>query len=182
MKVCKKCGRELDTSDFNKCKRAKDSLQSKCRSCERSYKQINKDKIIKRNTEYYLEHKDEMDAKSRKYRDEHTEELIEYEAAKYIRNRSKIKIRVASYRQTSKGREVKKLSDQRRRSYGYEPLNEYFKGSEFHHVHLNDNHAIGIYIPSELHKSVWHSSKTGKGMEEINKLAIDWYVANRLGW
>jgi hypothetical protein len=52
----------------------------------------------------------------------------------------------------------------KRRGYGCEPLNEWFEGS---HFHIDGNHAIGIYIPEELHNSF-----TGQGMEEMNRLAI----------
>ena len=33
-KLCKKCGRELPTTDFNKCASNKDGLQSYCRECQ----------------------------------------------------------------------------------------------------------------------------------------------------
>ena len=35
MKRCKRCGRVLDESEFNKHKNAKDGLQSYCRECQR---------------------------------------------------------------------------------------------------------------------------------------------------
>ena len=34
-KLCKRCGRELDESEFNKHKNTKDGLQSYCRECQR---------------------------------------------------------------------------------------------------------------------------------------------------
>lgn len=33
-KVCPKCGRELPTSEFNRCSAAKDGLQHSCRECQ----------------------------------------------------------------------------------------------------------------------------------------------------
>jgi predicted nucleic acid-binding Zn ribbon protein len=56
----------------------------------------------------------------------------------------------------------------RRRGYGFIPLNNYFYGSEGHHI----NHDFVIYIPEELHRSVWHRQTTWQGMDEINKLAF----------
>ena len=35
MKRCKRCGRELDESEFNKHKNTKDGLQSYCKECQR---------------------------------------------------------------------------------------------------------------------------------------------------
>ncbi|MCK4648593.1 hypothetical protein KAT51_03625 [bacterium] len=60
----------------------------------------------------------------------------------------------------------------RRRGLGleFEPLNEWFPGAEGHHINTKQI----IYIPKELHKSVWHNITSGKNMEEINKLAFEW--------
>ena len=47
-------------------------------------------------------------------------------------------------------------------------LNERFNNSNFHHI----TESIGIYIPSELHKHIWHNFKSGQGMDEMNVLAL----------
>jgi hypothetical protein len=57
------------------------------------------------------------------------------------------------------------------------PINSPFDGSEFHHLHVNDNHTLGIFIPKKLHKGVYHNSATGHNMRKINKLALEW-IAN----
>lgn len=57
----------------------------------------------------------------------------------------------------------------RYRNLGFEPLNEWFPGSEAHHINENEI----IYIPEELHRSVYHELASGIGMEEINKLAFE---------
>ena len=51
-------------------------------------------------------------------------------------------------------------------------LNSRFKGSEMHHI-MSD---IIIFIPYELHRSVSHNLKTGKNMNEINKLALEYLL------
>ena len=60
-------------------------------------------------------------------------------------------------------------------------INESFEGADFHHLHVdldgNVDHDIGIYIPHELHNSKYHSCKTWIGMDEMNKLAIEWYFS-----
>ena len=47
-------------------------------------------------------------------------------------------------------------------------LNEKFEGSNAHHM----SRGIVIYLPVELHQHIVHSLKSGKGMSEINILAM----------
>jgi len=70
----------------------------------------------------------------------------------------------------------------RRRELGMKPINDYFSGSHFHHLHLNDDHAIGLYIPAKLHMAYRHNSKTMNGMKEINDAAYNWYFHEHLGY
>jgi len=51
-------------------------------------------------------------------------------------------------------------------------LNYRSNGDEFHHLHINNNHRIGVYIPRNVHKENQHASKTGVGMRSINKIAL----------
>jgi len=59
-----------------------------------------------------------------------------------------------------------------------EPINKREDGYDFHHMHLNINgtinRKIGIYMPKELHRSIYHNSRTQKGMKKINKAALLW--------
>jgi len=55
----------------------------------------------------------------------------------------------------------------KRRELGFLPLNQYFPGSDFHHLDIDH----GVFIPHTLHQSVWHNHNTGRGMEQINALA-----------
>lgn len=73
-------------------------------------------------------------------------------------------------------RELKLREYDRRSEWGIEPLNKYFEGAHFHHLHINDNHSIGVYIPPELHKSLWHSYSDIDTMNEINKLSLEWLL------
>ena len=43
-KFCGKCSRNLPASEFNKCNRSRDGLQSKCRACARAYNEANREK------------------------------------------------------------------------------------------------------------------------------------------
>lgn len=69
----------------------------------------------------------------------------------------------------------------RREKFGYAPLNEPFKNSDFHHLHYRPkaggvDRAIGIHIPKDLHNSIRHNPFTGQGMHEINLSALQWYI------
>lgn len=65
-------------------------------------------------------------------------------------------------------------SHARRRILGFIPLNKPFTGCEGHHI---DNEQV-IYIPKELHRSVYHRQSDGYGMAQINVLATSWLTAN----
>ena len=58
----------------------------------------------------------------------------------------------------------------KRRGLKYIELNDRFAGSTGHHL---DKEFV-IHIPAEMHKSVRHNVHTGKGMDQINALAIDY--------
>jgi hypothetical protein len=53
-------------------------------------------------------------------------------------------------------------------------INQYSKGSEFHHLYLNDDSQIGIYVPKEVHRKHWHNGKNKESMEKINKYVLEW--------
>jgi hypothetical protein len=55
----------------------------------------------------------------------------------------------------------------RRRTFGFVPLNSPFEGCVGHHINDHDV----IYIPEELHRSIFHNQTAGQGMKEINALA-----------
>jgi hypothetical protein len=57
-----------------------------------------------------------------------------------------------------------------RRGLGFVFLNRPFLGCEGHHV---DNEQV-IYMPKELHRSVWHRQRDGRGMAKINAIAYNY--------
>lgn len=88
--------------------------------------------------------------------------------------RSELYQKQKEYHKTPKGKEVQgkansKAHAKRKWNLGFEPLNSWFPGSEGHHVDM----VRVIYIPKKLHRSIYHNLNTGKGMEEINKLAFE---------
>lgn len=56
-------------------------------------------------------------------------------------------------------------------------LNKPFRGAHLHHITRN----LGIYIPAKIHRSVHHNIWTGKNMNEINGLALEWWFYEILG-
>lgn len=58
----------------------------------------------------------------------------------------------------------------RRRTLGFIPLNQPFVGCERHHINYDEV----IHIPKKLHRSIWHNVWTGKNMEQINALALEY--------
>ena len=66
--------------------------------------------------------------------------------------------------------EARKRREEKRRGFGFIPLNDKFPGTEAHHL----DKELVLYIPKELHQSVWHNMFTGQGMEEINNLACEY--------
>lgn len=57
----------------------------------------------------------------------------------------------------------------KRRELGFIELNDSFIGADAHHL---DKEFV-LYIPKELHRSVYHNMFTGQNMEEMNDLAIE---------
>ena len=69
----------------------------------------------------------------------------------------------------------KARSEEKRRGFGFISLNKKFDRSDAHHL---DTHFV-LYIPKALHQSIRHSVITGKDMDEINRLAIEYKYGKR---
>ena len=61
-------------------------------------------------------------------------------------------------------------SHAKRKALGFVPLNARFEGCEGHHI---DNERV-IYMPRAIHRSVYHNQNTGRGMAQMNALALEW--------
>jgi hypothetical protein len=66
----------------------------------------------------------------------------------------------------------RKRNKARRRVLGFNPLNSPFDGCEGHHINEKDV----MYIPRDMHRSVHHEVRSGRGMEEINAKVFAWYT------
>ena len=129
---------------------------------------------------------------NKKYNQEHKKERREYSQSpegrknlkkaqdKYshsLKGKETKKSYQKEYFQSPKWKESKKKQNALRKQFGFIPLNQFFEGSEGHHV---DTERV-IYIPKKLHRSIWHSQNSGVGMSEINELAFGYLeLENRL--
>lgn len=177
-KVCIKCGIEKSIKEFSKKSAAKDGKQSQCKECTKKYaakyykdnseairKRINiyhitNNEIIRiKKKDYYENNKKLISKKNKNWKLEHTEYQKEW------RQNNQDKVRFYNYSQKAK-----------RKGFGIpESINLYFEGSHLHHLHVDDNHTVCIYIPKELHNSIWHAYNKPKTMIAINLEIMKWY-------
>lgn len=157
----------------------KEELNKHCKK----YYQDNKEKVKQQNKKWKEEHPDYDHDHHVKWYTENKDKALEYQKKYRDENKETIKIKYSAWLKTPAGKEASTRHKQKRRSLGYAPLNKRFEGAEYHHLHVdlegNPNKAIGLYIPSELHKSVPHNHSTMRGMKKMNELALDWWNQNK---
>lgn len=66
----------------------------------------------------------------------------------------------------------KRRSHAKRKLFGFTVLNDYFEGSEGHHI--DKEHVV--FIPEDLHKSIWHTQNNPESMERINTKVFCWLL------
>jgi hypothetical protein len=106
MKICNKCRQNKELKDFNIKKASKDGYGSTCRSCVKEYNdsydftkynQINKEKISKRQTQYYIDNKEQILIKTKNYfnnnKDKHQKKVKEW----YVNNKEQHLIKTKLY-------------------------------------------------------------------------------------
>ena len=129
--------------------------------------------------EYYKKYHEDNHEKRNKYSKQWRKDNPGYQKQynkqwrKINPEKMKESIRKWEMNHSEKTREImKRHYVKKNRNLGFNPLNEYFEGAIAHHINRIDV----IYIPEELHKSISHRLKTGKNMEEINKLAMNYLL------
>lgn len=144
------------------------------------YYKKNRDHVIKQKKEY--RQNDDVIERSRewhkKYCEEHRDRLT------YLRklNTDRTNMLRRERRKTPEGKRKEQLKDAlryaKKKKYGFRPINKKKEGLVFHHLHLETfngiDRGIGIYIPAELHRSIWHNGEKMINMETINKAALLW--------
>lgn len=143
----------------------------------------NRDKIKQRSKEYYYKNKENVLLRVRTYTDEHKDEIYKRHREYATINKEHLKEYKAKWARSELGRLYIHNRRVKRQELGYKPINNYFKGSHYHHLryitetgHIDND--IGVFIPAELHKSVCHNGTTRINMDIINRLALEWYFDN----
>jgi len=156
----------------------------------RKYRAQHRDKINEYSRKYCARHREEKREKSRKDYDKNKERAKEWQRRYDIRHKEEISEKKCEYYKQCK-KEIRsrqrkyrlghpesvKRCNARRKHFGFIPLNSFFTGAEGHHVNYN----YVIYIPKKLHRSVWHSITSGKGMKKINKKAFKFLREHKEG-
>lgn len=154
-KICNTCKVEKSLAKFNNNKNAKDGKDVICKECRRQYYQSNKKTILAQKKKYYQANKETILMQNKKWIQNNPNKMREYD----YKHQSK-----------RKGWQMPK------------PLNEYFEGSQLHHLHSGTDHQICIYIPIDLHKSVWHAHNKLDTMIDINLKVLQWYYGLTIKW
>jgi len=93
---------------------------------------------------------------------------------KHHKESSKEKVRGKNHYRYCGGKKIsRRKQNYKRKGLGYIPINEYFEGSEGHHLNI----ICVLFIPKTLHKMLRHNVWNGHNMEEMNDLAIKWYFS-----
>ncbi|MCK9577354.1 MAG: hypothetical protein M0R51_15730 [Clostridia bacterium] len=167
------------TQAYNKAKYANNKEANQ--EHNKAYWAANKERLKEQNKRWKEDHKESVREYDKKWREENKEHYTEYHEKYREENREILRIKNRAWLKTDAGKKASTKHKQKRRELGFNPINERFEGSEFHHLHIdlegNPDNSIGIFIPAELHKSIVHNHSTWSGMEEINALAIDWFFS-----
>ena len=150
------------------------ALTEEEKAYHKKYYQENRERILQRKRKYYLDNREEILQKD-KERDIKDPERGKKHYQKY--KEKMIKNSADWYKAHPEKRKLKRIkAEAKYKGWGNpEPINDWFEGAHFHHLHVDGNHRIGIYIPAELHMSVSHSYNDEESMNKINNLAIKWY-------
>lgn len=152
-----------------------------CRVYIRAYYLTNKNKIKKQVKAYYLANREKTLKQKKEYRATsvakklakkwrlaHNEYMKEKEKdwrRTHPEQRRKIN---KKYFKSPKGKEADRRHRAKRKKLGFIPLNKWRPGLVGHHV---DTKKV-IYMPRNLHESIWHSLSQNWSMQKINSLAF----------
>lgn len=101
MKVCTTCGisKKATADNFTKMKNGKYGVSSKCKECNKVYRQLNKDRLNKQKKEYYLRNKEKIDEANKKWAKNNAERAKEYKAEWYQQNKE---TKIRAYKERNK--------------------------------------------------------------------------------
>jgi hypothetical protein len=175
MKTCTRCKITKPLTDFCKNKNSVDGHEHSCKECRKAYRQKRKETLVPtlpdvKECSCCGAVKPASEFRSHNL---HSTGLAsackECEAEQYAR-----------YCKTEKGKAYMRAKKYRHNQYGYEPLNEDVTGFHFHHLHLEDNHAFGIFVPDFIHNDLYHNSFTWENMDTVNARAIQYWLDSEM--
>ena len=130
MKVCSKCKKEKELSLFSKQKKGKNGLHSYCKSCEKEYRENNKEKLNEYFKEYYENNKEKLNEYFKEYYENNKEKHKEYCKEYRENNKEKHKEYRKEYYENNKEKIKEKHKEYRKEYYenNKEKIKEYRKG------------------------------------------------------
>lgn len=140
----------------------------------KQYRLKNKEQIAIKNKQYRSDNKEIISIKGKLYRTKNIEIISTKSKRRYANNRKSIAAKRSAYNKLHP--EIGHACRYKRRGWGIpNPINEHFKGSHLHHLHIANNHQICIYIPTDLHRSIYHAHNRPETMLKINTAVMIWY-------
>ena len=181
--TCKACMKKyrIDNRDIIQAQRKQYRIDhcDEIRKQRKQYRIDNHNKILEQKKQYRLNNRDKIIEKGKQYRLNNHDEILKKEKQYRIDNRIAIQKKNRRYRLNNSDRVRKcrhRMQAKRRGWKKPQPINYYFEGAHLHHLHLNGNHRIALYIPSELHMSIPHAYNKPDTMKLINQAAFEWLV------
>lgn len=183
MKECKKCSQIKETSDFNRLKISKDGLRYECRSCEREYRQLHKDRQNEYMKNYRKENYEELKEKDKERRNKNVDKIRRdkskyYQENKQIwkksteRNKEKIRERKDKYAEENEEKMImwkKESYERRKKEPGYkEYRNKYAREYRSRNPHI-------IAWRNTLRRVIYQygQNKSGKTIDILGYSATD---------
>jgi len=200
MKVCTKCQKSKPLSDYYLDKR-RGKPRARCKTCidedNRLYENKNAEATTAYRQKYYQKNKPHINELNNKNYRLKPNDYSERAKINYVKNKREYQLRnhknyiinlesittrhtvyAKWYLNTPSGKICIIKSKSKSRGLGYTPLNNWFEGSEFHHMFINNDVNIGIHIPKKLHRSVKHNPANEFSMTKINTLAMNWIISD----
>ena len=163
---------------------------------KRKYYADNKKHIDAQHKKYYEVHKESLAADSKIYRENNKERIAERDRIYYVENKERIaeyrriyyienKERIAEYLKNNPDVISRSNRNQKSKRRGWgtqQAINEWFEGCHLHHLHINDDRQIAIFIPATIHKYIRHAHNIPVSMVRINLEVLHWYYGLKICW
>jgi len=101
-KICKKCNQEKSITEFNKVKKDHIETRSKCKACEKKYREENKEHISLRHKEYSSNNAEHIAKYKKQYAQKNKEHIMEYQAQYRKNNATYLSISDKKYYEDNK--------------------------------------------------------------------------------